>query len=189
MYSSIQKTYKPIIEMYEEDRLINSILILREPEGPSAVGPLTVTQLITWEDMRYFWKMAVSRIYNPWRAYLIAALMGQEGKREAAKQQTSIILEELAQELDKKYPNLIFQFLIATPAGTVRSNGGTLTHNIFALLGIAESFTGKNLCTTRNYDEQTKTLADFFTSGLSYFNKYSGTSYSHVLQIVIARKN
>jgi hypothetical protein len=139
--------------------------------------------------MRHLWKMAIQRIYNTWRAYLIATLLNQLDKKTAAKQQTNILLNQLAKELERKYPTLFFEFLIATPAGTVRSQGGLENHNNKSLLGIAESFSGRNLCTTRTYDEGSNTLADFFTSGMSYYNKYSGTSYSHVLQVVVARKN
>jgi hypothetical protein len=190
MYNSIKKTYTPApAEITTEEKIISQILIFREPEGPSAVGPVACTSLLTWEDMRHLWKMAIQRIHNTWRAYLIAALLNQLDKKTAAKQQTNILLNQLAKELERKYPTLFFEFLIATPAGTVRSQGGLENHHNTSLLGIAESFSGRNLCTTRTYDEGTKTLADFFTSGMSYYNKYSGASYSHVLQVVVARKN
>jgi hypothetical protein len=189
MYNSIKKTYTPLAaEITPEEEIISRILILREPEGPSAVGQLASTSLITWEDMRHLWKMAVQKIYNPWRAYLIAGLLNQYDKKIAAKQQADSLLNQLSKELEKKHPTLFFEFIVATPAGTVRAQGGLEHNKIKSLLGIAESFSGRNLCTTRTYDEATHTLADFFTSGMSYYNKYSGTSFSHVLQVVVARK-
>lgn len=189
MYHSLQESYTPIAETNEYDVLKSNIMIINRPIGPSAIGPLCSVPKFTWDNMRYFWSLAVQKIHNTWFAYLYSALIGDLSKRDAAKTQTSILLKELSAELENKYKGILFQFLVATPAGIVRAHGGSLPNRkeVQALLGMAEAFTNKILCTTRHFDEQTQKLADFFTCGFSYYNKNTGTSYSHVLQVVVGR--
>lgn len=189
MYNSLQESYTPIADSNEHDVLKSNIMILNHPVGPSATGPLSSIPKFSWENMRYFWSLAVQKIHNTWFAYLFAALIGDLNKRDAAKIQTSVLLNELSAELEKKYEGVLFQFLVATPAGIVRAHGGNIPNRkeVQTLLGMAEAFTGQILCTTRHFDEQTKKLSDFFTCGFSYYNKNAGTSYSHVLQLVVGR--
>jgi len=189
MYNSLKETYTPLTDANEHDVVMSKIIIIKYPQGASATGPLSSVPMFTWENMRYFWSLAIQKIYNTWYAYLSAALIGDDSKRNAAKTQTSALLNELSSELQKKYSGVLFQFFIATPAGIVRAHGGNIAHakEVQTLLGMAEAFTGKILCTTRHFDEQSKKLSDFFTCGFCYYNKTAGTSYSHVLQVVVGR--
>lgn len=183
--------YHPIKKSYHHDDNMepkNNILIIMDPEGPMATGPLSSTQQLRWEDLKFFWKEAVQRIYNPWYAGLEATLYGDNAKRLSAIQQTNNVLTALAREMEQRYPSLTFEFIIATPSGIVRALGGTFTKDLTTLLGMAEAFTGKILCVTRTYDEENGNLTDFFTAGLDFLNKTSGTSFAHVLQVAVGRK-
>jgi hypothetical protein len=190
MYHPIQKTYTDLSQPHvkEKDGILSNILIITDPEGPMATGPLSSSPQLRWEDLKFFWKEAVQRIYNPWYAVLRSTLTGNTAKRVAAIQQTNKILEVLAQELETRYPQLSFEFIIATPAGIVRALGGHFSKDLKTLLGLAEAFTGKILCVTRTYDEQDENLTDFFTAGLDFFNKTSGTSFCHILQVAVGRQ-
>jgi len=190
MYHPIKSSYpdKNYVLMNEEDRRTSNILIITDPKGPMASGPLTSGPPLRWEDLKFFWIEAVNRIYNPWYAVLSATVLDNTAKRVAAIQQTNRTLSVLANEMEARYPDLFFEYIIATPAGIVRALGGSFTRDLHTLLGMADAFSGKILCVTRYYDEQERKLTDFFTAGLDYYDKNAGTSFCHVLQIAVGKK-
>jgi len=192
MYKNIKRAYVLIDERQHYIKSLkevyDNVLIITKIPNNDCLGPLASTYKLTWQDMSGFWETAVQKMYNNYHTAMVYALLDDNKNRIRFVDGMDNDLITYAKSLEKQYPYLIFEFLVTNPSGNIRSNA--IDKKRKYLFGIGGAFTKKTpLCTSRIFTERTGKIADFFSNGVGYYNKHSTSSFSHVLTVVVGRKD
>jgi hypothetical protein len=191
-FRKAQEGYIDFTNTSFSNKLDNNVYVFDEPIGRSATGPLNVTNVLSWDDLRSIWCDAVAEIKPLWLENLIIALRNRFSEKYEMEIRISNILKQYCYHLEKKYPGLQFIFVISNPLGITRVSTSPLFTIGKVITGLGGAFIlGNILCNTHSIDPvyPNARLTDSFTAGLALFNGKSGATYSHVLSVFCTSLN
>lgn len=195
LLSSFRKAQEGYIDFTNSsfnNELNNNVHVFDEPIGRSATGPLNVTNLLSWDDLRSIWCDAVAEIKPLWLENLIIALRNRISEKYKMEIRVSNKLDRFREKLENQYPGLKFIFVISNPLGITRVSTSPLFTIGTVITGLGGAFIlGNILCNTHSIDplHPNARLTDSFTAGLALFNGKSGATYSHVLSVFCTNLN